>query len=323
LLDADLGTVRLHDDQAAQSQAASLGARAYVQGRHIFLGASAPGPQTRAGQSLLAHELIHVVQQTRGDAQPPLGLTNRNHPSEAEARTGAERLLAGQSFRPRQSAPGLVQRDEDGAPDGESAASAGTTPQLTLDEELLQRLRAFLAFWLAGELGSGSVGAPLSGLAAPPAGAPSLLQPPGLSQTQAVQFGTPSPDFLAPMPADPTYRPPDFSALYGPHNARGVPFANRDSPDFMESLYRPRWQLVAGLPDLRGMAPSFLRDLIPTTWRVDLASALTGLTADSQLKGDYPTAIEAADRALVRMTGDADAAPTYINPPFPPFKWSF
>lgn len=339
MLDADLAPVRLHDDPTARSQAACLGARAFVQGRHIHLGAAAPGLETPAGQRLLAHELIHVVQQSRpgeGFAPGARNITTAAHSSEVEARTGAERLLGGQSFRPRQSAPGLVQREEgtpgDGTATAEPAPAAGTGQTLTLDQALLQRLGAFLASWLAEQLGNGTVAAPLSGLGAQPGGTstpgggPSgftLTPPPGLNLSQAYQFGTSTPDYLAPLPPDPTYRPPDFSALYGPHNTRGVPFANRDSPDFLEGLYRPRWQLVAGLPDLRSMAPTFLRDQIPTTWRVDLASALTGLTADSQLKGDFPTAIEAADRALVQMTGNKDAAPTYINPPFPPFKWSF
>ena len=57
------GQVRVHtDDQAAQS-ADALSARAYTFGRHIVFGASQYAPETIMGRHLLAHELVHVLQQ--------------------------------------------------------------------------------------------------------------------------------------------------------------------------------------------------------------------------------------------------------------------
>jgi hypothetical protein len=145
--------------------------------------------------------------------------------------------------------------------------------------------------------------------------APSFTRPTGQTLPPAA---------LAPTPPDPTFVPPDYSSIYGPYNDRSVPLDGRDrDAPILDQLYRQRWQLVSSLPDLRSMAPSAIRHLIPNTWRRDLASALTGLTAGSQLKHDYPTAIEAADTMFMNMTGNSRAVPTYINPPIPPFKWTF
>src|SRR5262249_49390186 len=65
--------VRVHSDRAANESALGLGARAYTAGERI---AFAPGeyqPSTPRGRELLAHELAHVVQQSRA---PQLGRTH-------------------------------------------------------------------------------------------------------------------------------------------------------------------------------------------------------------------------------------------------------
>lgn len=64
----DFSDVRVHADGAAAAAAQSVQARAYTQGRDIVFGAGQYAPGTRTGQSLLAHELAHVVQQKRGQA---------------------------------------------------------------------------------------------------------------------------------------------------------------------------------------------------------------------------------------------------------------
>ncbi len=63
----DFGGVRIHADAAAGTQAAALQARAYTSGRDIVFGAGEYRPETPAGQQLLAHELAHTVQQSRGE----------------------------------------------------------------------------------------------------------------------------------------------------------------------------------------------------------------------------------------------------------------
>jgi hypothetical protein len=62
----DLSSVRLHTDDKAVTSATSLRARAYAVGRHIVLGRGEYAPETLAGRRLLAHELAHVIQQSRG-----------------------------------------------------------------------------------------------------------------------------------------------------------------------------------------------------------------------------------------------------------------
>lgn len=58
--------VRIHTDAGAATSASALSARAYTVGNHVYFGAQAFRPATRAGAHLLAHELAHVVQQRGG-----------------------------------------------------------------------------------------------------------------------------------------------------------------------------------------------------------------------------------------------------------------
>ena len=59
---ASFADVRIHADSEAGQLADSLGADAFTQGRDIFFGASQFRPDAPEGQTLLAHELAHVVQ---------------------------------------------------------------------------------------------------------------------------------------------------------------------------------------------------------------------------------------------------------------------
>jgi hypothetical protein len=61
----DLSGVRVHTDANAAESARALGARAYTTGADIVFGTGEYAPGTRQGQRLLAHELTHVVQQSR------------------------------------------------------------------------------------------------------------------------------------------------------------------------------------------------------------------------------------------------------------------
>jgi pyrrolidone-carboxylate peptidase len=65
-LQADLSHVRTHADANADASARAFAARAYTAGEHIVFGAGEFHPATTRGRALLAHELVHVVQQSRG-----------------------------------------------------------------------------------------------------------------------------------------------------------------------------------------------------------------------------------------------------------------
>jgi guanyl-specific ribonuclease Sa len=89
----DLSHVRIHSDAAAANAARSIRARAYTYGSDIVIGAGEYAPGTVAGKRLLAHELVHVVQQT--DKAPARGGSGANprvqrKPLEASARSGDE-----------------------------------------------------------------------------------------------------------------------------------------------------------------------------------------------------------------------------------------
>ncbi|HZN19355.1 MAG TPA: DUF4157 domain-containing protein [Micromonosporaceae bacterium] len=64
----DFGSVRVHSGSDAGAAARALHAHAFTVGEHVVLGAGVPGLHTPAGRRVLAHELVHVVQQRGGPA---------------------------------------------------------------------------------------------------------------------------------------------------------------------------------------------------------------------------------------------------------------
>ena len=68
----DFAHVRVHADAEAAASASRLAARAYTVGSNIYFGRGEYRPESREGRNLLAHELAHVVQQSRGQMQPAL-----------------------------------------------------------------------------------------------------------------------------------------------------------------------------------------------------------------------------------------------------------
>jgi hypothetical protein len=99
----DFGAVRIHTDRTAARSAARLGAEAYTVGSHVVFGQGRFAPGTSAGRRLLAHELVHVVQQADrpGSAYPGnLSVSEPHESSEHEADRVAEMALAGGSRPP-------------------------------------------------------------------------------------------------------------------------------------------------------------------------------------------------------------------------------
>ncbi|MDP9351967.1 MAG: DUF4157 domain-containing protein [Chloroflexota bacterium] len=95
----DFRSVRVHTDERAAASARSLHVAAYTIGQDLVFGAERYQPTTNEGLRLLAHELTHVVQQSRGTG-PPL---------DASAYTRAETEAEGVSHRlvPRLAGPAV------------------------------------------------------------------------------------------------------------------------------------------------------------------------------------------------------------------------
>ncbi|HEU4732543.1 MAG TPA: DUF4157 domain-containing protein, partial [Kofleriaceae bacterium] len=94
----DLGRVRIHTGGDAEGLATRLGARAFTVGRDIYFGAGEYRPPSEAGRRLLAHELVHVVQQEAA-GPPARAVSQPGDPDERAADAAAaqvERLAPGQ-----------------------------------------------------------------------------------------------------------------------------------------------------------------------------------------------------------------------------------
>jgi uncharacterized protein DUF4157 len=105
-LAADLSAVRVGEDPAV----AAIGARAHAHGIHVLFGPGAYQPDTAAGQALIAHEVIHLVQQ----ADRPVaasghvgGMPVNTEPGlEREADELGARALRGEVVRTAGASPG-------------------------------------------------------------------------------------------------------------------------------------------------------------------------------------------------------------------------
>lgn len=116
----DLGVARLHRGVAAGAAARELKAQAFTIGRDVFFGESRYDPGSREGLGLLAHELTHVGQQTRGIREGMHFFTPSGGGAlEEEARQTAGKVLA-QSAPPREAPDAISQ-----------TVSARTAPAMT------------------------------------------------------------------------------------------------------------------------------------------------------------------------------------------------
>lgn len=64
----DFGNVKIHTDSVAAKSAQSIHARAYTTGNNVVFNGGQYSPETDGGKRLLAHELVHVIQQGSADA---------------------------------------------------------------------------------------------------------------------------------------------------------------------------------------------------------------------------------------------------------------
>lgn len=113
----DFSQVRVHTDGRASESAQAINARAYTTGHDIVFAAGAFAPQTDAGQKLLAHELVHVVQQSSVARLGRPGLHSLGMSAAGEsAEREADRMAAHGSLAPQTLGGPMIQRQMDGAP---------------------------------------------------------------------------------------------------------------------------------------------------------------------------------------------------------------
>ncbi len=88
----DFGDVRVHTDAAAGASAKSVGAHAYTVGNNVVFQRDAYDPSSHAGQTTIAHELTHVVQQRSGpvDGTSAGGGISVSDPADRFERAAAE-----------------------------------------------------------------------------------------------------------------------------------------------------------------------------------------------------------------------------------------
>lgn len=98
-LGTSLASVRIHTGAESATAAQAVGAKAYTIGQDIHFSAGRYDPSSRTGQSLLAHEVAHTVQQAGGAArrQNKLEVSSSGDSAELEADAAAEAMVEGRA----------------------------------------------------------------------------------------------------------------------------------------------------------------------------------------------------------------------------------
>ena len=110
----DFSQVRVHRDAQAAASARAVNALAYTVGRNLVFGAGQYSPATDAGQSLMAHELTHVVQQSanKNDRVQTVRVAQPNEPAEEEAEYMSRAVPESTPFSVRVSTASQVARQK-------------------------------------------------------------------------------------------------------------------------------------------------------------------------------------------------------------------
>lgn len=80
----DFGSVKVHTDQEAAESAKEVNAKAYTLGNHIVFNDGEYDTESSKGKQLMAHELVHVVQQSK--EQSGLSLQRKQHAEQADTK---------------------------------------------------------------------------------------------------------------------------------------------------------------------------------------------------------------------------------------------
>jgi hypothetical protein len=92
----DFSRIRVHTDDKAAASASSISARAYTVGNHIVFGGGQYIPQSTRTLPLLAHELVHALQdgQLAPSAGSALQIGHPDSPPEAQAATAQTQVIS-------------------------------------------------------------------------------------------------------------------------------------------------------------------------------------------------------------------------------------
>ena len=120
-LGRDLSPVRIHDDAAAGAAARGINARAYTLRNHIAFAPGAYDAGSAEGRRLLAHELVHTIQQGRDEAPRPSRAGMQGRASRLGARTwhDPEASLAGPGRKAGLQPAPLAPQSRQGRPRGD------------------------------------------------------------------------------------------------------------------------------------------------------------------------------------------------------------
>ncbi len=95
-----LDPVRVHTDERARRMTQTLGAEAFAVGRNIYFNEGRYAPDTARGKKLLAHELVHTIQQGFEPHIPhELSIASRTDPGEQQADSLSAAVVESVSFR--------------------------------------------------------------------------------------------------------------------------------------------------------------------------------------------------------------------------------
>jgi Domain of unknown function (DUF4157) len=138
-LGRELGQVRIHNDSSANDAARNMKARAFTVGQEIHFAAGEFNPASQEGRRLLAHELVHTVQQGElRTSQPKLQISQPADASEMEADRVAGAIVNGapaQVSNTLQTAPHIARQPE-GAPKQPDASAGAATGDVPLSDLL-------------------------------------------------------------------------------------------------------------------------------------------------------------------------------------------
>jgi hypothetical protein len=117
----DFSQVRVHTDALAAESARKVNALAYTVGHDIVFRQECYAPEAPAGRELLAHELVHTIQQGANinATQTQLTIGEPESLAENEANDAAERVIAGAPAKKAPtSSPPAIQRQTPGGDTG-------------------------------------------------------------------------------------------------------------------------------------------------------------------------------------------------------------